>query len=401
MRIACALALLGLSACSTATPASRDAGAPLAIEPPPALAEVEPAPPPPVAAAPAALVARLGDVVTVGAGELLVGTAPGTPHRRPSVEADLSPLAIPGFDIDRLPYPNDPARPPHLAATRAEAAQLCAARGRRLCEELEWERACRGDTALPYPSGEALPLEACLADATACPSPTGVMDLGVRSPEWTASDAEPALARLTRTAVVRGAGADEPALAHRCGARQVRDPAGGGRALAFRCCGGAAPALSYPDVGERRLFRDLTLDDARWSALFASIPALAPYAEGFHAYGEAEALRALARGDATEADVPWELARAPFAWSPSPGEEVWVVAGQSGERTILAAIYPLPDGTARHAASFALIDEAAPLAVLRTTASRGELLWSTCWACMGESGAVRFQDDATIVIVQQ
>ena len=33
--------------------------------------------------------------------------------------------------------------------------------------------------------------------------------------------------------------------------------------------------------------------------------------------------------------------------------------------------------------------------------SQRELLWSTCWGCGGEGGAITFRDDATIVITQR
>lgn len=404
-RLACALALTGVLGCGEAEPSSRpaiDAGAvtrPEAPSPSPSPPRIAPAPDP----APRERVeAHALDVVSIPEGTLRAGSRPGTPHRRPSVEADLTPVPIPAFDIDRLPYPNDPERPPQLAATRAEAEALCAERGRRLCHELEWERACRGDGQAPFPTGAALDVNACLTDPAACASPTGVLDLGFAAPEWTASDAEPRLSRLERTAVVRGGRPDGDLADHRCGARHVKNPLGGGRQLAFRCCGGDAPTLAYPDVGDRPLFRDLEIDDARWRTIFASIPQLASFAEGFEAFGETEALRALALGGASEADMQWELARGPFAWSPSPGEEVWVVAGRAGAATILAALYPMPDDAFAHAASFVIREEEpVPAAILRTRASRGELLWTTCWSCGGENGVFRFDEDARIVIVQQ
>lgn len=400
-------ALCGLSVAACSGPASSsgraiDAGAAtqpsLPVNPPAPAATATARPESPRAPR---IEAQAGDHVHIEAGQSAIGSVPGTPHRRPSVEADMVPTAVPSFDIDRLPFPNDPSRPTQLAATRAEAAASCAADGRRLCHELEWERACRGDGVDSFPTGDTIDLATCAADPASCASPTGVMGLGISAPEWTATTAEPALARLERTAVVRGARPDDGVHLHRCGSRQVKNPAGGGRALAFRCCGGEAPTLAYPDIGERRLFRELEHDAQRWREIMSTIEPLAAYAEAFQPYGETEALRALARGDAAEAQMQWELARAPFAWSPSPGEEVWVVAGSSGASTILAAIYPLPDGTFSHAASFVLADEVAPVAILRTRTTRNELIWSTCWSCMGETGVFRFDEDATIRIVQQ
>jgi hypothetical protein len=340
------------------------------------------------------------EIVDVPAGVVRVGSLPGTPDRRPSVEADLVPVEVGAFSIDRLPYPNDPSRPPLLVTSRDEAARLCAAEGRRLCRELEWERACRGDGTLDYATGEVLDLASCVADPTACPSPLGVLDLGMREPEWTASDADERLARLERTAVARGARSSDPVDQHRCGARQAVAPEGT-RPLAFRCCGGDAPDTAYPDVGLRRVFRELDLDEARLRELLRSVPELARFADTFRPYVLEDAQRAIARGGATPEQLTWELAPGPFAWSPSVGEEVWIVTGKSAGSTVIAALYPLPDGSVRHAASFILADEEAPVAILRSRGSRGELLWTACWSCAGESGTIRFDERARIVVAQQ
>ncbi len=342
-----------------------------------------------------------GAVVRIPAGQLHVGSRPGRPHRRPPVEADLSPVSIPAYDIDALPYPNDPARPAQLVGTRNEAAQLCEARGRRLCHELEWERACRGDGLDPFAVGASLDLARCVNDPLACPSSVGVFDLGVRAPEWTASDADERLASLERTAVARGGRASHSLAAHRCGTRHAVNPAGGGRALGFRCCGGDAPDLSYPDVGLRRTFRDLELDQSRYREVLASIPELARFADAFVAYAEIAATRALTRGGASADSVLWDVAPGPFAWSPTPGEEVWIIAGRSGEVSLLAALYPNPDGTFHHAASFIFAEAETPIAVLRTRSERSQLQWTTCWSCGGESGTVSFTDEARIVIAQR
>jgi len=339
--------------------------------------------------------------VRIESGPLRVGSRPGDVQRRPQVEADLIPVDVPGFDIDALPYPNDPAQPAQLVGTRNEATQLCEARGRRLCHELEWERACRGDTSDPYPGGSSLDLAACVNDPAACASVVGVFDLGIRAPEWTSDDADERLASLERTAVARGGRASHSLAAHRCGTRHAVNPAGGGRALAFRCCGGESPDLTYPDVGLRRMFRDLDFDTARWRELLATVPELARFASNFTAFDEVAATRALTRGGATAESVPWDLAPGPFAWSPTPGEEVWIVAGRSGEVSLLAAIYPNPDGTVHHAASFVFAEEEAPIAVMHTRAERGELQWTTCWSCGGENGTVAFTEAARIVIAQR
>src|SRR5262249_41241606 len=156
-----------------------------------------------------------------------------------------------------------------------------------------------------FATGESMDPAAC-SDPSACASPLGVLELGIHAPEWTANDAEPALAVLDRTAGVRGARADDEVSLHRCGARQVALPQGA-RPTAFRCCGGAAPELSYPDVGQHRNIRDLREDEARLRTILASVPELSRFAADFVPYGREDGLRALARGNATEVEG-WEVA---------------------------------------------------------------------------------------------
>ncbi|MCC6874340.1 MAG: hypothetical protein IT378_08575 [Sandaracinaceae bacterium] len=349
--------------------------------------------------------AAAGPRIRVPEGRLFVGSRPGTLGRRPAVEADLVPLLVPAFEIDRAPRPGPSAGGLLLVRTRAEAATVCAAEGGRLCHELEWERACKGDTQAELPTGESVDLALCAERPAACPSALGAIDLGLRSSEWTASDAEARLARGTATAVVRGGPGHAEAPAHRCGARAARDPLDGGP-IAVRCCYGPPPSLAYPDVGFRRVFRDLELDDARARELLAQVPELRPYAEGFELQRLEQAQQAIARGGATAEAPSWELAPGPFAWSPAPGEEAWVIAGRTPTATIVAVIYPLAgdrgeeQGRVLHGASFVMADEVVPIALLRTGASRSELLWTACWGCGGESGAIRF-DDGRIVVAQQ
>jgi formylglycine-generating enzyme required for sulfatase activity len=70
----------------------------------------------------------------------------GTPADRVPRVADEEPAGtfaeMSGFYIDQLPYPNEPGAIPTTNVTRDEAEQLCAGKGKRLCTELEWERAC-------------------------------------------------------------------------------------------------------------------------------------------------------------------------------------------------------------------------------------------------------------------
>ncbi|UJR80901.1 formylglycine-generating enzyme family protein [Sandaracinus amylolyticus] len=340
-----------------------------------------------------------GPTIAVPAGVVLAGSTPGTPFRRPSREVDEIPVELPAFAIDRHPYPNEPFAPPQLVTSRAEAAALCEARGARLCTELEWERACEGDAHDRFPGGRTYDADRCSRDRSACASALGAMRMGETAPEWTASDAAESLVRRGRSAVLRGAQADAPADQHRCDARVLEVPEAA-PAAAFRCCHGTAPAVRYPEVDRPREVVDLTVERDAIRAALRGVPELAAYADDFEPYAEADGDRALACANVDRrALAGWELAPGPFAWSPSPGEATWVVAGRGGGSSLIAVLYVLPGDRFAHAASFVLEGEDAPIAVTRTPPSRGELQWSACWGRPGDGGVVRFGEDSIVRVI--
>jgi formylglycine-generating enzyme required for sulfatase activity len=359
---------------------------------------------PPRAAAP-----RAGETVSIAAGPMRAGSLPGTAGRAPGVEADLLPVALPAFTIDRLPYPNDPSLAPRAAVSRDEAASLCSAEGKRLCSELEWERACEGATndAAPlgaiYPGGSSFDPETCGLDALACASPEGVLSLGTSLGEWTASAAPPELAQSGLDAIVRGGAAISPAAVHRCAARRAFPSATKVDGLGFRCCGGEAPSIPYPTVARARsMFQDRAMETVEARRILASVPEVARFAARFSPYDADDVDRALGRGGLSrEALGGWALMAGVLVWAPADGEQAWVFAGTSGPDSLIAVLYPMPDGTFVHAASFILENEATSIAIAYGVTAPRELLWSTCWGCGGEGGAVTLKDDATIVITQR
>lgn len=345
--------------------------------------------------------ARDASQITIPAGIVRAGSAPGTAFRRPSREADEIPLELPAFTIDRLPYPNEPLSSPRLVASRAEAAALCHERGARLCTELEWERACEGDAHHAFAGGTPWASDRCTRDAAACASEHGVLRLGESAPEWTSSDVTERSIRMGRSAVQRGARADAPADQHRCDARSFEVPEAAPPA-AFRCCHGVPSALEYPEITFTRDFRDLTVGAGELRAALRTIPELASYADSFEPYGEADGDRALAcAGVDRRALAGWELTTGPFAWSPTAGEEVWVLAGRSAGATLVVVLHPLAEGRFAHAGSFVLEGEELPIAIARTPPSRGELQWSACWGRSAEGGVIRWDDDSIIRVLQR
>jgi hypothetical protein len=390
--------LLVFAACGSPPSVEHDAGARAPAPAAPVESAVtEPAPRPelgPIAA---------GEMISIPTGSLEVGIRPGALGRRASTEADLVAMEIPAFEIDRLPFPNDPnAAPAFLSRNEAEAA--CASEGKRLCDELEWERACKGDGQNEYPGGAAhFDVEACALDRALCASPFGVLDLGTSAFEWTSSRAPEGLGLEGATVVVRGARATDPGVNHRCGARRALEPAPSRTRVAFRCCRGAAPDLTYPVEEERRVFTVLRdVDDARLQSILRTIPELARYADGFALFDRYAQDEALTRGGVTRENVTWRLEPRPLAWSPVRGELAWVFAGRGGGSSIVAVIHPLVGGGFAHGASFVFSGEAVPIAMAYEPGTPSEILWSACWGCGGENGSVMFRrEDASIVVVQR
>ncbi len=185
-----------------------------------------------------------GPTITIPAGTLRAGSrCYDIPRVRPN-ELLHTEVALGAFEMDTHPYPNDPGQPAKLGATWKEAQALCEARGKRLCTELEWERACKGTKNRTYMWGEAFKKEQCdgrtdhlTNHRPECKTEEGVMDMLGLGLEWTGSDWE----RGTPTGqkVVRGARAEVVSwLSGRCSHARQRDPSKSHDNVGFRCCKG-------------------------------------------------------------------------------------------------------------------------------------------------------------------
>jgi formylglycine-generating enzyme required for sulfatase activity len=355
---------------------------------PPAAAEVPPSPPPLTA----------GQMVRIPAGTLQLGSETGSPHRDPAREADALPVELGAFEIDRLPHPNDPGAKPTTGVTRAEAAALCEQAGKRLCQELEWERACKGPDGATFVTGGQLDVEQCQKDAAACASAEGVHRMGAALREWTASEAEGGIGNSLRTAVVRGAASDAPAGEHRCAARDGATPDSSASTLGFRCCRGApATTERYPAQPDHPQTRPAELDAREQRTILASVPELSAYAEGFKPFTRADIDEALRRGKRSRNSVRyWSILPSSVHWSPVRGEQLLVLSGHVSQGALVAVLHSLGDGHYRHAASTVVAEDDATIALGASTEHRQQLIWSTCWDCMGEGGAIVWGDDAQV-----
>jgi formylglycine-generating enzyme required for sulfatase activity len=340
--------------------------------------------------------------VEVPAGKLVAGSTPGDRGRDPTLEPALLEVELSGFSIDRLPYPNDPAKGPLTGVSRARAGDLCLQAGGRLCTELEWERACKGPDDTAFAGAAAWDAE-CARAPEKCASGFGVVGMGATVREWTASDVAPVEAAQAKAAAARGARADAPAWDHRCAHRAALDATATGDDLGFRCCYGPPNAASLPAPVWHETFRKAELTPAQAAEMFASVPQLKDLGHEITYFKEPDDVhQALGRGDAGVGTVPnTSFTTTPILWSPVPGEEILVVAGRAAKNSFIVAFYRLPGERYRIGSSFILKDEKGPIVLGYNSYVRKRLGWALCWDCRGESGFVSYREDNRVVITQK
>jgi sulfatase modifying factor 1 len=230
------LAALALLSAACAERKSLDAPAPAPARSSAASSIERPAPAP----AP-----RLG-MVWIPGGPLVAGTPPDRLPRIADEEMPGEQVILKGFYIDVFPYPNEEGAIPLTNVGQREAASLCAERGKRLCSELEWERACKGPQNWVYEYGDHYRPDRCGTGMepvlrpsglrVACRSEFGVRDLHGGAWEWTDSVWGRGSNRGLGT--VRGGNAPAGELAGRCANAMGRPPGGGAPSVGFRCCAG-------------------------------------------------------------------------------------------------------------------------------------------------------------------
>jgi hypothetical protein len=186
----------------------------------------------------------------VPAGRLLLGTPPDRAPRVADEEPPGVPVELGGFYMDVLPYPNEPGAIPTTNVTREEAALLCAGKGKRLCTELEWERACKGPENATYEYGDAYRAATCgtgvpsdeaarrpSGERGACKSAFGVADMHGGVWEWTDSPWG-RNAKDRSLGVLRGGNAVAGELVARCANSIGRPPEKRTPTNGLRCCAG-------------------------------------------------------------------------------------------------------------------------------------------------------------------
>jgi len=162
------------------------------------------------------------------------------------------------FAIDRYEYPNELGAMPAVNVSWLEAAALCAACGKRLCTEAEWQTAAAGPGNLLFGYGDAFDGDRCNTPYLAggvwrhdrgtaasgsfagCSSGYGVHDMIGNVWEWVADT----LAASPDARTVRGGSWFNSANMARADVRYERPLPAGYRLdlIGFRCCRTVGPA---------------------------------------------------------------------------------------------------------------------------------------------------------------
>src|SRR5262245_42921851 len=83
-------------------------------------------------------------MIWIPPGVLIAGTPLDALPRVADEEMAGEQVVMHGFYIDVFPYPDEAGAIPTTSISQADASHLCAAQNKRLCTELELERACKG-----------------------------------------------------------------------------------------------------------------------------------------------------------------------------------------------------------------------------------------------------------------
>jgi hypothetical protein len=297
-------------------------------------------------------------LIRIPEGRFLAGSAPGSPNRDPSSQMDEVPVFLSEFMIDREPF-FDTSNKPKVNVSYYEAKRLCKENKKRLCRELEWERACKGKFGLKF---------------------EGIL-------EWTddfwGEIKEDREKGITVRDQRRG-----------CSFRTYFPPKAKGPRLGFRCCKGKRNSQGYKMPEKGRPFRFVRLEIAELREILASVPEAEMIAQSAHFFSPND-LNTIIGGRYKKDAHIWRFTIRPFRWIPKRGEELLVLIGRSNQHGFIFILYELPDRSYRHAASLILKDDPrAMMFILRR--NRREFEWKPCFKCY-DGGRVIYKDNRIII----
>jgi formylglycine-generating enzyme required for sulfatase activity len=186
------------------------------------------------------------DMVLVASGPMMYGPT-DEKNADHAAKEEAQRINMRAFCIDKFEWPNQAGEPPTRLVTWMEAGSLCSKKGKRLCTEYEFEKACRGPGGTHYTYGDGFAQKACsnatdeygLGQFSNCVSGFGVNDMSGGVFEWTSSTpptgAGPDVSGLR---IVRGGMSKEsPEKSSRCTYRLRFETSVSGHEIGFRCCG--------------------------------------------------------------------------------------------------------------------------------------------------------------------
>jgi len=258
-------------------------------------------------------------MIWIPPGALVAGTAPDSLPRIADEEIPGEQVVMKGFYIDNYPYPNEEGAIPLTSVSQAEAAGSCAEQGKRLCTELEWERACKGPKNSIYEYGDRYRPERCGTGAprsmrpsglrVGCSSEFGVADMHGGVWEWTSSAWGRGVERALAT--VRGGNAAAGELVGRCANAMGRPATSKSGTVGFRCCAGPkneAEVLLHVDR-TTKLEHKPQIDRGLAKLLLANLPP--------------DAQRELGKPEDFKIDRSWD-------WWPIGNEKLMIAGGCAG-----------------------------------------------------------------------
>ncbi len=145
------------------------------------------------------------------------------------------------YCIDYYEFPNSKKRAPSAGFSWSRARDLCESKGKRLCTEEEWERACKGPYQTRFPYGESYDDEICNVDQGSDAQPLGadqrkrcrsgytIFAMSGNVEEWTSSSSG-------NRYVLKGGSASRPKYASRCSARRLVSKGTRSKTIGARCC---------------------------------------------------------------------------------------------------------------------------------------------------------------------
>ena len=271
-------------------------------------------------------------MVWIPKGTLIVGTPLDKSPRVADAEMAGEQVVMGGFYIDVYPYPNEAGALPKTNVTRDEAKALCEGQGKRLCSEIEIERACKGPDNTMYPYGNEYRANTCGTGPkhaispngfnSSCISAFGVSDTHGSVWVWTSSD----WGRGTEGLVsLRGGNGPYGEIVGRCANGRGEKPEARLADVGARCCAGAENSFQITlsvDRGEPLKFR---VKDKEMVKSFAdSIHAMQGISEGSFAD---DGSPPSSNGKAGVRDTKNFVVERTWTWHPIGNEELLLGAG--------------------------------------------------------------------------